>query len=145
MKNSITEWGLSTSCIKWLFYAYKIKFYRNKYKNNDVIVYANNKKIRFDEVPFIENNRTLVPLRAIFEALGATVDWSDNTVIAKKENTTISIKIGSKEMTVDGKIKKLDVATRIKNSRTFVPLRAISEAFNNTVNWNGENRVITIK
>ena len=118
---------------------------KNKYKNNDIIVYAKDKKVKFDEVPFIENNRTLVPLRAIFEALGATVNWSDNTVTAKKGNTTISIKIGSKEMVVNNKSVRLDVVAKIKNNRTFVPLRAVSEAFNNKVEWDGENRVITIK
>ena len=118
---------------------------KNRYKNNEIIVYVSDKKVKFDEVPFIENNRTLVPLRAIFEALDATVNWEDNTVTAKKGNTSISLKIGSKEMIVNGKSVRLDVVAKIKNNRTFVPLRAVSEAFNNTVEWNGTNRVITIK
>lgn len=84
-------------------------------------------------------------MRAIFEALDATVNWEDNTVTAKKGNTSISLKIGSKEMIVNGKSVRLDVVAKIKNNRTFVPLRAVSEAFNNTVEWNGTNRVITIK
>ena len=118
---------------------------KNRYDDSDIVVYANNKKVKFDETPFIESNRTLVPLRAIFEALGAIVDWGNNTVTAKKGNTTIYIKVGSNEMRVNDKTVKLDVVAKIKNNRTFVPLRAVSEAFNNSVSWDGTNRVITIK
>lgn len=117
----------------------------SKYENDEISVYINNKKMSFEDKPFIENNRTLVPLRAIFEALDAVVGWGNNVVTAKKGNTTISIEIGSNEMRVNNKIVKLDTAAKIRNNRTFVPLRAISEAFNNKVEWDGSTRKISIK
>jgi len=117
---------------------------KKEYYTNEISVYLENEKILFDEKPVIENNRTLVPLRSIFEALGAVVGWNNNIVSAKKNNTFISIEIGSNKMRVNDKIVELDVIAKIKNGRTYVPLRAISEAFNNKVLWDGANKIITI-
>jgi len=121
------------------------KLLKKEYENNEMTVYINNKKINFDIKPFIENNRTLVPLRAIFEELGAVVSWNNNKVTAKKGNTLISLEIGSNKMLVNGKAIKLETPAQIKDNRTFVPLRAVSEAFNNNVEWDGVKKVIKIK
>ena len=86
-----------------------------------------------------------MPLRTIFEELGAIVGWGNNIVTAKKGNITVSIEIGSNKLYVNGKAVRLDAPAEIINSRTFVPLRAVSEAFNNTVEWNGSKKIITIK
>lgn len=120
------------------------KLLSDKYENNEIKVYIKGKKITFDTPPTIENNRTLVPLRTIFEELGAVVEWGDNTVTAKKGNTVITLTIGSNEMKVNEKVVRLEAVAQIKNSRTFVPLRAVSEAFNNNVEWNGVKRIINI-
>jgi len=121
------------------------KLLEEKYENSQISVYIDNKKVAFEYEPLIENNRTLVPLRTIFEKLGAVVGWANNTVTAKKGNTVITLEIGSSEMKVDNKIVKLDAVAQIKNNRTFVSLRAISEAFNNVVEWNGITKTIKIK
>lgn len=117
---------------------------KKQYKNKEITVYVNNEKIDFDYNPIIENNRTLVPLRTIFEALGAVVSWENNTVTAKKGETVVSVEIGSNKMRVNDRSIVLEVPAQIKNNRTFVPLRAISEAFNNTVEWNGTTKTINI-
>lgn len=120
------------------------KLLSDKYENNEIKVYIKKKEITFDTPPTIENNRTLVPLRTIFEELGAVVEWGDNIVTAKKGNTVITLTIGSNEMKVNEKVVRLEAVAQIRNSRTFVPLRAVSEAFNNNVEWNGVKRIINI-
>jgi cyclophilin family peptidyl-prolyl cis-trans isomerase len=80
----------------------------------------------------------MVPLRAIFEALGATVDWDPATMAATavKGNTTVVLKIGSLDPTINGIVNHLDVAGKIVDGRTLVPLRFISQAFGAKVLWN---------
>ena len=96
----------------------------------------------------IDEGRTLVPFRAIFEALGCAVSYSPrkdgNFVNAMKGEKYLSLKIGSDEMQVGGKTVKLDAAPRIENGRTLVPLRAVSESLNLKVDWDGETKTITI-
>lgn len=113
----------------------------------DVItVKVNNKNVSFDQPPVLENGRTLVPLRAIFEALGAKVDWDQNTqtVTASKGDINISLQIGSANMNVNGENKVLDVPAKIAGGRTLVPVRAISEAFGCDVNWDGATKTVII-
>lgn len=120
------------------------KLLKEKYYKDEISVYIGNKKLSFEVEPIIENNRVLVPLRTIFEELDAVVGWNDNIVTAKKGNIVVSFEIGSNKMKVNNKTLELDVAAQIKNGRTLVPLRAISEAFNNNVSWNGEDKKIII-
>ena len=120
----------------------------NKYTlvRNGISVTLNGERIDFDQPPVIVNDRTLVPLRAIFEALGATVAWDDNTrtVTAKKDSMFISLAIGSDKLYVNDKEITLDVPAQIVNDRTLVPVRAISESFGCKVDWNGDTRTVII-
>ena len=115
------------------------------YKAIDVCV--DEQYLYFDQEPVLENNRTLVPLRAIFEALGATVDWdgTTQTVTAKKGNVTITLQINSNTMYKNNKAIGLDVPATLRNSRTLVPVRAVSEAFDCDVDWNGKYQTVIIK
>lgn len=105
------------------------------------------KEIKTDVAPVLINGRTLVPVRAIFESLDANVIWdeSSQTVTAKKEDTEISLKINSNEMTVNGKTKTLEVPAQLISGRTMVPVRAASEAFGNEVIWNEKTRTVKVK
>lgn len=109
-------------------------------------VVVNGSNIQFDSQPIIENGRTLVPMRKIFEALGATVDWNADTktAIGIKGNKKVVLTIGSTEATVSGVSKKLDVPSQIVGNRTLVPLRFISESLGTVVNWNGTTKTATI-
>ncbi len=102
--------------------------------------------VTFDVPPFIEQDRTFVPVRAIFEALGAQVSWdgTTKTVTAKKDDTTVTLCIGKKEITVNGMGKELDIAPQIVHDRTLVPARAVSEAFGYNVGWDGESKTVLI-
>jgi hypothetical protein len=96
-------------------------------------VYVNGKKISPDVAPAIINSRVLVPMRSIFEALGATVSWDSTTnmITSYKEdiNVTIKHKIGQNYMLVNGQKVTLDVSSQSIKGRTMVPVRAIANAF----------------
>lgn len=117
---------------------------------NDIKVYVNEVEVTFDTMPFIENGRTLVPLRAIFEAMNADVYWEEatQTVIALRDNVMVALTIGSDVMQkVHGDESTqitLDVPAVIVNGRTYVPVRAIGESFYAKVDWNDTNRAVEI-
>ena len=115
-------------------------------RDDGITVLLDNKPVIFDVKPIIKDERTLVPVRAIFEALGAEVFWEADTrtVIAKKENITIKIQIDSNEMYVNSEIRILDVPASIMDGRTLIPLRAVSEAFECSVSWDGETQTVFI-
>jgi len=100
----------------------------------------------YDQMPVIVNGRTMVPLRGIFEALGARVNWVDatKTIIGSKGDKTIVLQIDNTLANVSGKDITLDVAPQIISSRTMVPVRFISESLGAEVGWSGESRTVTI-
>jgi len=163
--------------------------------SSEIAVYLNGERMMFDVPPQIIDNRTMVPMRAIFEALNAWVEWVDEEdeieffyyifaelqehfeeyeefldsfelinfeifdwvnyrpiIIADDENADVAValQIGSSAMltiTENATIFRwieLDVPPQIVNNRTLVPLRAISEALNAEVDWNGDSRTVTI-
>jgi len=110
-------------------------------------VILNNQKLNFEVPPLIENGRTLVPLRAIFEAMGATVTWNDttNTVTATKGSTIVILPMASTTPTVNGEIYKLDVPAKIVSNRTLAPLRFVGEALGGNVGWDENSSTINIQ
>ena len=115
--------------------------------DDDIKVMLDGERIAFDVQPQIIDERTMVPLRAIFEALGATVDWDQETqtVTAVKDDTKIALTIGKNVIYVNDKPIELDVAPLIIDERTLVPVRAIAEGFGLDVGWDGENATVIIK
>lgn len=113
---------------------------------DNITVELDGKEIIFDVQPQIINDRTMVPLRAIFEALGATVEWDQatQTVTSIKDDTIIKLTINNHNMLVSGNSVTLDTPACIIEERTLVPVRAISEAFNLNVEWDGNTRTVII-
>lgn len=113
----------------------------------DIKVYLDGELLSFDVPPRIEQGRTLVPLRAIFEAMGATVDWdqSSQIVTATRQEVIVQLPIGSKSPTVNGIVWPLDVPAKIVGDRTLAPLRFVGEAFGGKVEWNEAERTIHIE
>ena len=114
------------------------KYVEPKDVYGEINIYLNNKRLNFDIEPITEGDRTLVPMRAIFEALGAEVEWENETqtATATKNGITVSVTIDSNKMQKNGEEIELDVPARlVEDSRTLVPLRAISEAFGCQVEW----------
>ncbi len=115
----------------------------------NVTVMLNGQAMDFDVAPIIQNDRVLVPMRAIFEELHCSVDYTDidgRQIITAKlnENNSIGLVIGSDEMQIHNQKIKLDTAPIIVNDRTLVPLRAVSEAFDYDVNWDEDTKTVTI-
>lgn len=127
----------------------------NTYAKQKTYLFVDGNHIKTDAEPFIENGRTLVPIRFISENLKNKVDWNSDekkvtvTPEEEREISKIELIIGSdiaKLYDKEGNIKeeKLEVPAKITNSRTFVPVRFISEALGTEVNWDPENRVVII-
>lgn len=109
-------------------------------------VFYDGEKIKFDQIPVIENGRTLVPLRAIFEKIGADVEWNGDTktVIATKGDITVSLTIDSTTATKNGEEITLDVPAKIISGRTLVPVRFVSDCFGVDVGWDGTMQRVSL-
>ena len=102
--------------------------------------------IELEAPPVIEKGFTLVPLRFISEAFGASVDWNDalKVITINYRTLAIQLQVGSTVAVVDNSIVKLDAPPKIINGRTLVPIRFISETFGATVDWDGTTKTVTI-
>jgi len=112
-----------------------------------VTVTFNDKKLDFDVSPILENGRALVPLRVIFEALGAKVDWdgATNTVTATKDNDTVKLTVGKKTAYKNGAAIELDVPAKVVKGKTLVPIRFVSEAMGTIVNYQHDTKTVIIQ
>lgn len=117
-----------------------------KMKINDVNYSINGEGKKMDAKPFIKNDRTLVPLRFIVEAIGGEVNWdNDNRLVTvNSKGKTIELPIDSKTIKIDGKDVNIDQAAIIKGDRTFVPIRFIAENLDMFVNYINDTREIEI-
>ncbi len=118
---------------------------------NDISVKVDDKTVQFtDAKPIIENNRTFVPFRAIFEQMDAEVSWDGetNTITAVRDDTTVKFTIGRQDVTIteNGQLQTriIDVAPFIKDNRTYVPIRFASEALGACVDWVNDTRTVLI-
>lgn len=111
-----------------------------------VSVQVDGKALKFpDAKPYYEDNRVMIPIRFVSEALGAKVSYGlDRAVTIEQGTKKILMKINSDTVTVDAVIKKLDVPARLQQNRTYVPLRFVSEALGAEVGWNQGQRLVTI-
>ncbi|MBQ3023528.1 MAG: hypothetical protein IJD91_09505 [Clostridia bacterium] len=114
---------------------------------DEITILIDGEKLVCDQPPVIIEGRTLVPMRAIFEKLGAEVGWDGATSTASgvKDGKTVSFVIGEKFIGINAEKKALDVPAQIINSRTMIPARAVAEAFGCTVDWDGETQTVIIK
>ena len=94
--------------------------------------------------PIIDAGRVFVPLRGVFEQLGASVVYADGTINATGNGREISLQIGSTQATVNGQAQAIDVAPFIVGSSTFVPLRFVSEALGDSVTWDEADQIAAI-
>lgn len=115
-------------------------------RTEDIRVIIDGRQIEFDVSPRITGGRTLVPMRAIFEALGLDVSWDDSTrvVTGVGEGLSIQFFIGSNRALVNGAEQILDVPAMIIDNRTFVPLRFLSETIGYNVVWIEDSQLILL-
>jgi len=121
--------------------------HKHEEKKIPITVKLDGVQIEFDQEPIIEDGTTLVPFRMILEAIGVSVEWNEKskTITCKKNQKTITLTIGSKIMTINGKPVTLEKEPKIINERTLIPLRAVSECFDTEVEWDSDTKTIEIK
>ncbi|MCX7843524.1 MAG: N-acetylmuramoyl-L-alanine amidase [Clostridia bacterium] len=112
-----------------------------------VRVVVDGKQLSLDKSPVIMNGRTLVPVRNVFENLGADVKWQpeSSTVEVSGKNTVISMRIGYIAAKVNDALVKLDTRPVIINGSTMVPIRFVAELLNSDVKWDPVNYTVIIK
>jgi hypothetical protein len=113
---------------------------------NEISVYVEGQKVSFDVPPQTINDRTMVPIRAIFEVMGATVNWDNatQTAICTKDNTVVKMTLNSKIEYINDVPYEMDVAPVIVDNRTLAPARYVAEAFGYFVNWDGNTKSVLI-
>lgn len=118
-----------------------------KYVDPDqVTVKLNGRYLRFDVLPRLIEDRTMIPVRAVAEAFGAKVGWIDETqtVTIDTDATKIVMNLGESFFTKNGEKKDLDVPALEIDGRTLVPARAVAEALDCTVDWDNDTQTAYI-
>lgn len=129
-----------------------VSFSLTRYPDNisGIGLMVNNRFLTLDVAPRIVDSRTLVPLRGIFEEIGATVTWEQETRTATmtRGDSVVTVTIGSKTATVGGASVTLDVPAQLSaasgNARTLVPVRFIAEALGADVGWLNSPQTVVI-
>jgi hypothetical protein len=116
------------------------------YADEEIKVFVNGQEITLDVPPLIMEGRTMVPLRAIFESLGAAVEWEAESqkVTSTKGNTKIELQIDKNTAIVNGISETLEVPAKLVGGRTMVPLRFVGEALDCLVEWDGDLRTVSV-
>jgi hypothetical protein len=140
LRESISITGLNSNAFNYI---------TNKKPDNNVNVKVYDQYVDFTSVnqwPFIENGRTMVPLRAVFEVLNCNVKWEESSKSAVVEygSTKIIIPANSTTAYINGKANSLDVPAKLVNERIMIPLRFVSEAIEKTVIWNDTDKTVLI-
>lgn len=109
-------------------------------------MYIDGLKQTYDVPPVAENGRTFILLRGIFERLGASVQWNQQRkwATASHSHTKIQLEIGSKILSVNGKVVPIDVVAKVTSGRTLAPLRFVCEVLGATVQYDATNRSVKI-
>lgn len=109
-------------------------------------VYVNDGKLDMPVEPVAKEGRTLVPLRSIFESMGASVDWNQasQTVTGVKDNRVIKLQLGNKIASINGENVTLDVPATAVNGSTLVPTRFVGESLGSKVDWDKNTRSVLV-
>lgn len=109
-----------------------------------VTIIVNGQTMNFDQPPIEQAGRVYVPLRSIFEQLGASVVYQNGTINATGNGRTVSLHIGSTQADVNGSTQTLDSPPFVTGARTLVPLRFVATALGANVNWDDNTSTVTI-
>ncbi|MBQ7986375.1 MAG: DUF4375 domain-containing protein [Clostridia bacterium] len=117
------------------------------FAKNEITILLDGQELLFDVPPQAIDNRIMVPMRKIFESMGAVVEWDGSTqaITAIKGDTIVIMQIDNEVINVSGKDIVLDVPPQAVNSRTLVPARAVAESLNAKVDWDGDTQTVIIK
>ena len=109
-----------------------------------VTVVVNGQTVNFDQPPVERAGRVFVPLRGVFERLGASVVYANGQINATGNGRNISLRIGSNVAYVNGNQTTIDVAPFLIGARTLVPLRFVAQALGANVDYNDSSRTVAI-
>jgi len=112
-----------------------------------VNVNVNGQPLQSDVKPFVNaDGRTMLPVRAIAEALGATVQWDEATQTATLTlgAKTVKVTIGQNSILVDGKPVPMDTAAAVKDGRTLLPVRSVGEALGAKIGWDDQTKTVSL-
>jgi hypothetical protein len=111
-----------------------------------VKVVVDGSRVYFSQTPVVAGGPVLVPLRGVFERLGAGVTWNPDsqTIFAQRGPTDILLSIGARRAFVDGQIQVLDVPPMLVGGRTMIPLRFVSQALGASVGWDAATATVEI-
>ena len=114
---------------------------------SDIYVQFQDKILGFETPPVIESGSTLVPMRFLFEQMGADVEWNGETqtATATLDNTAVTFAIDDTNAEVNNTPATMDVPARLINGKTMVPLRFLSEEMGFEVAWDAESRTAIIE
>jgi hypothetical protein len=107
-------------------------------------VTVDGQSVSFNPPPIERAGRVFVPLRGVFERLGASVVYANGTINATGNGRNIQLHIGSNQATVNGNAQMLDQAPFVIGASTYVPLRFVSEALGAGVNYDGANQIVAL-
>ncbi len=113
-------------------------------QNAAVTIVVNGQTVNFDQPPLERAGRVFVPLRGVFERLGASVVYAGGQINATGHGRNISLHIGSNQASVNGQPVTVDVAPFLVGARTLVPLRFVAQSLGATVNYNDGTRTVAI-
>lgn len=110
-------------------------------------VVLDNRLLKLDRLPVIQDGSTLVPFRALLEQLGAVVQWipESRSIIASKETMRIELVLDSHTAIINGSPVQLDVPAQLLDESTYVPARVVAEALGGSVDWDAESRLVMIR
>ena len=138
----IAKFGLMIVCITMLFITMAIGA---SAKSTGISVKVNGTTVKFpDQKPVVQNERTLVPVRFVVEALGHKVLWDADSNIVNIDGGRIILYIGTTKAEINGKSVTMDVASTVINNRTMVPLRVVAEALDCSVDWIAETQTVLV-
>lgn len=135
-----------TGILCLLFILFLIPVFPAAAQESPIRVEVDRLNVSFDEPPQVTGGRTLVPFRALSEAMGVSVTWDPSTrqVLAQNRNTTVLLTVDSTRALVNGREVTLDQPARIQGGRALIPLRFFGEAFDAAVHWDPDARRIAI-
>lgn len=113
----------------------------------DIQLYIEGEAVAFEVAPQIIDGRAMVPIRAIFEALGASVSWEEEsrTAVCQNGNSTVQMTLGKQCMMLDNRPVYMDVSPQIVDGRLLAPARYVAECLGYTVSWEEETKTIEIE
>lgn len=114
--------------------------------SSEVAIAVDGKELRTGQSPVIRGGSTLAPMRAIFEAVGARVEWDDATKTATgyKDGNVVRFRIGEQTVERNGQALKLEAPAELVGGSTMAPVRFVGEAFGGKVQWDADTRTVTI-